>query len=115
MDNNRKLYNAMEAVKRITGYKDQWHNADANGDQATKDSVAKKAQVYYKMLEDSGYSDIAKALSNTNNVGAKAIYDNFIKNNTVPTTPTKARQPILPGPKLRRSTCPDPVTVLKSF
>lgn len=88
MDNNKNLYNAMEAVKRITGYKDQWHNADANGDQATKDSVAKKAQVYYKMLENSGYSDIAKALSNTNNVGAKKIYDDFMKNNTVPTTPT---------------------------
>lgn len=93
MDNNKNLYNAMEAIKRITGYKDQWHTADANGDKATKDSVAKKAQTYYKMLIDSGYSDVADALKNTNNVGAKYIYDTFMKNNTVPTTTTPTTTP----------------------
>lgn len=87
-DNNKNLYNAMEAIKRITGYKDQWHTADAKGDTATKDSAAKKAQTYYKMLIDSGYSDVADALKNTNNVGAKYIYDTFMKNNSAPTSTT---------------------------
>lgn len=88
LDDNKNLYRSMEAVKRIYGYKDKWHDADAKGDKATKDSVARKAQVYYKILEDSGYSDVANALKNTNNVGAKQIYEDFIKNNYVQATPT---------------------------
>ena len=88
MDSNKNLYNAMEAVERIYGYKNQWHSADKSGDKAKADEVAKKAQVYYKMLRDSGYADVADALTNTNDIGAKYIYENFMKNNSAPTTPT---------------------------
>ena len=88
LDSNKKLYNAQEAIKRIADYKTQWNNANKSGDKATADSLAKKARVYYKMLIDNGYSDVASQLEKTNYAGANQIYDDFMKKNTVtPTTP----------------------------
>ena len=77
-------FNAYDAVKKIYDYKTQWHSAEKIGDKITADDVAKKAQEYYKQLRDNGYTDVADALTNTNDVGAKYIVDNFIKTATTP-------------------------------
>ena len=72
-------YNPYDAVNAIYNFKKQWHTADAQGDKKTADDVAKKAQEYYKQLNDNGYSDLANNLSNTNDVGAKAYRKNYNK------------------------------------
>ena len=88
LDSNKKLHNAQEAIKRIADYKTQWNDANKSGDKATADKLAKKSQVYYQSLRDSGYSDLADAMEKTNYQGAKQIYDDFMKSTTVtPTTP----------------------------
>lgn len=95
LDSNRNLYNAQEALKRISDYKTQWDSANKSGDKATADKVAKKAQVYYQSLRDSGYSDLANAMEKTNYQGAKQIYDDFMKNNSAPATPTDTSKGVI--------------------
>lgn len=88
LNDNKNLYNAQEALKRISSYKTQWDEANKSGDKATADKLVKKSQVYYQSLRDSGYSDLADAMEKTNYQGAKQIYDDFMKSTTVtPTTP----------------------------
>lgn len=86
-------YNPYDAVNAIYNFKKQWHTADAKGDKTTADDVAKKAQEYYKQLNDNGYSDLANNLSNTNDVGAKAIVD-YLAKNSAPTVKTTTSTPV---------------------
>ena len=86
-------YNPYDAVNAIYNFKKQWHTADAQGDKKTADDVAKKAQEYYKQLNDNGYSDLANNLSNTNDVGAKAIVD-YLAKNSAPTVKTTTSTPV---------------------
>ena len=86
-------YNPYDAVNAIYNFKKQWHTADAQGDKKTADDVAKKAQEYYKQLNDNGYSDLANNLSNTNDVGAKAIVD-YLSKNSAPTVKTTTSTPV---------------------
>ena len=86
-------YNPYDAVNAIYNFKKQWHSADAQGDKKTADDVAKKAQEYYKQLNDNGYSDLANNLSNTNDVGAKAIVD-YLSKNSAPTVKTTTSTPV---------------------
>lgn len=90
-------YNPYDAVKMITDYKVGWHTADTNAKNAEKSgdiakskeyiaektSYAKKAQPFYQQLRENGYTDVADALQNTNDIGAKYILDTY-KKNTIP-------------------------------
>lgn len=93
LDTTTKKFDPYEAVKTIADYKTGWHTADKSGDRAKADEYAKKAQKYYKQLRENGYSDVADALTNTNDVGASYIVKDFLKNNSAPTTPTTAETP----------------------
>ena len=92
LDTTKKKFDPYEAVKTIADYKTGWHSSYNAGDKAKADEYAKKAQDYYKQLRDNGYSDVADALTNTNDVGAKYIVSTFLKNNSAPTT-TEAPKP----------------------
>lgn len=81
-------FNAYEYVKNIYDSKVGWHTADKAGDKAKKDEYAKNAQQFYQGLIDNGYSDVADALKNTNDVGAKYIVDSFMQKNASPPTST---------------------------
>ncbi len=83
-------FNAYDAVKMISDLKTGWHSSFNAGDKAKADEYANKAKEYYKQLRDNGYKDVADALANTNDVGAKYIVDTFIKNNSAPATPTSS-------------------------
>ena len=72
-------YNPYSAVNAIYKLKGQWDSANNAGDTATKDSVAAKAQQYYKQLRSNGYGDIADQLTASNYTQAKAINDKWAK------------------------------------
>lgn len=72
-------YNPYNAVNAIYKLKGQWDNANNAGDTATKDSVAAKAQQYYKQLRNNDYGDIADQLTASNYTQAKAINDKWAK------------------------------------
>lgn len=72
-------YNPYSAVNAIYKLKGQWDNANNAGDTATKNSVAAKAQQYYKQLRNNGYGDIADQLTASNYTQAKAINDKWAK------------------------------------
>lgn len=82
----KKPFDANEAVKKIGELKTGWHTSYNAGDKTKADEYANKAQEYYKQLRDNGYSQVADDLTNTNDVGAKYIVENFLKNNSAPTT-----------------------------
>lgn len=88
LDTTKKKFDPYEAVKMIGEYKTGWHSSYNAGDKAKADEYAKKAQDYYKQLRDNGYSDVADALTKTNDVGASYIVKDFLKNNSAPTTET---------------------------
>lgn len=81
-------FNAYDYVKNIYDSKVGWHTADKAGDRKKADEYAKNAQQYYQGLIDNGYSDVADALKNTNDVGAKYIVDSFMQKNASPPTST---------------------------
>lgn len=83
------MFNAYDAVKKIYDMKTGWHTADKAGDRKKADEYAKNAQQYYQQLRDNGYSDVADALTNTNDVGAKYIVDTFMQKNASPPTSTQ--------------------------
>ena len=72
-------YNPYSAVNAIYKLKGQWDSANNAGDTATKDSVAAKAQQYYKQLRSNGYGDIADQLTASDYTQAKAINDKWAK------------------------------------
>ena len=86
-------YNPYNDANAIYNFKDIWHTADAKGDKKTADEAEKKAKEYYAQLRDNGYGDLADALSNTNNTGAKAIVD-YLSKNSAPTVKTTTSTPI---------------------
>ncbi len=86
-------FNAYEYVKNIYDMKTGWHAADKAGDRNKANEYAKNAEQYYKLLIDNGYTDVADALKNTNDVGAKYIVDNFMKNNSAPVDTSKSSTP----------------------
>lgn len=86
-------FNAYDAVKKIAEYKTGWHTSDKAGDRKKADEYAKNAQQYYKQLMDNGYTDVADALKNTNDVGAKYIVDNFMKTYSPPVETSKSSTP----------------------
>ena len=88
LDTTKKKFDPYEAVKTIADYKTGWHSSYNAGDKAKADEYAQKAQDYYKQLRDNGYSDVADALTKTNDVGASYIVKDFLKNNSAPTTET---------------------------
>lgn len=90
LNTTTKKFDANEAVKKISELKTDWHSSYNAGDKTKADEYAKKAQEYYKQLRDNGYSQVADDLTNTNDVGAKYIVENFLKNNSAPTTETPA-------------------------
>lgn len=87
------MFNAYDVVKNIYDMKTGWHTADKAGDRAKADEYAKNAQQYYKQLMDNGYSDVADAPKNTNDVGAKYIVDNFMKTYSTPVDTSKSSTP----------------------
>ena len=87
------MFNAYDAVKSIYDMKTGWHTADKAGDRKKADEYAKNAQQYYQQLMDNGYSDVADALKNTNDVGAKYIVDNFMKTYSAPVDTSKSSTP----------------------
>ena len=87
------MFNAYDAVKSIYDMKVGWHTSDKAGDKAKADEYAKNAQQYYKQVMDNGYSDVADALKNTNDVGAKYIVDNFMKTYSAPVDTSKSSTP----------------------
>ena len=72
-------YNPYSAVNAIYKLKGQWDSANNAGDTATKNSVAAKAQEYYKQLRRNGYGDIADQLTASNYAQAKSINDKWAK------------------------------------
>ena len=72
-------YNPYSAVNAIYKLKGQWDSANNAGDTATKNSVATKAQQYYKQLRNNGYGDIADELTASNYAQAKSINDKWAK------------------------------------
>lgn len=72
-------YNPYSAVNAIYKLKGQWDSANNAGDTATKNSVAAKAQEYYKQLRSNGYGDIADQLTASNYAQAKSINDKWAK------------------------------------
>ena len=72
-------YNPYSAVNAIYNLKGQWDNANNAGDTTTKNNIAAKAQAYYKQLRDNGRDDIADQLTASNYAQAKAINDQWAK------------------------------------
>lgn len=81
-------FNLQDAVKNIYDMKVGWHTSDKAGDRKKADEYAENAKQYYQQLIDNGYEDVANVLKNTNDVGAKAYYDNLMKNYSAPTVTT---------------------------
>lgn len=72
-------YNPYSAVNAIYKLKGQWNDADAAGNTKAKNDIAAKAQGYYNMLKDNGYTDIAEELTNSSYAQSKAINDKWAK------------------------------------
>ena len=86
-------FNLQDAVKNIYDMKVGWHTSDKTGDRKKADEYAENAKQYYQQLIDNGYEDVANVLHNTNDVGAKAYYDNLVKNYSAPVTTSKSNTP----------------------
>lgn len=78
-------YDPYRHVNEIYKLKGIWDDANKKGDTATKSDAAAKAQYYYGLLRNNGYTDIADKLSKADYTGAKKINDTYAKAGKVKT------------------------------